>query len=513
MRINIDINASKRKTDYSWQEGLGADHAHQFHRSDMVEQLKFAHDELGIKSLRFHGIFDDDMWTISDLCTFSPMPGGHKVRDWNFRQCGHVYDNLLSCGVKPFVELSFMPTQLAKKKTFGLHYKNCTSKPKSYDEWSEYIKAFISYLLERYGKEEVESWKFEVWNEPDLKGFFHDKQKDYFKLYEVTARAIKSVDERLKVGGPSTSACKWIDEFINYCRKNNVPLDFISTHHYPGDAFGNLITPANYIGIFKTMKNAVKNRSDLTETLGKMFFYPDKASRVPKDVLTKMDDELVSKVDGLPVYISEWNSMAIFAASIHDEKYSAAFVTKSVLDLNNRIDGYMFWCLSDLFEEQIQLNKPFIGGFGILTNDGIAKPNFWAFKMLSKLYPERLDIGFRDFKEVEYGVFKKAKSLQILLTPQSNDPRLNNAHQIEIAINAKIKKAVIERIDDTHCNPKQVWINLGKPNNLSKKQVADIKEKTRLKEEDLSFNNDKDEGIISLNMFTNDVALLTVELE
>ena len=133
--------------------------------------------------------------------------------------------------------------------------------------------------------------------------------------------------------------------------------------------------------------------------------------------------------------------------------------------------------------------------------------------MLSKLYPERLDIGFRDFKEVEYGVFKKAKSLQILLTPQSNDPRLNNAHQIEIAINAKIKKAVIERIDDTHCNPKQVWINLGKPNNLSKKQVADIKEKTRLKEEDLSFINDNDEGIISLNMFTNDVALLTVELE
>ena len=133
--------------------------------------------------------------------------------------------------------------------------------------------------------------------------------------------------------------------------------------------------------------------------------------------------------------------------------------------------------------------------------------------MLSQLYPERLNIGFRDFKEVEYGVFMKDKSLQILLTPQSNDPRLNRVHQVEIAMNAKIKKAVIERIDDTHCNPKQAWIHLGKPNNLSKKQVEDIKEKTRLKKEDLPFKNDNNEGMISLNMSTNDVALLTVELE
>lgn len=513
MKIDIDINASRKKTDYSWQEGLGADHACQFHRSDMVEQLKFAHDELGIKSLRFHGIFDDDMWTISDLCTFSPMPGGHQVGDINFRQCGHVYDNLLSTGVKPFVELSFMPTQLAKKKTYGLHYKNCTSIPKSYEMWNDYIQSFVKFLLNRYGQEEVESWKFEVWNEPDLKGFFHNKQKDYFKLYEVTARAIKSVDDRIQVGGPSTSACKWIDEFLQFCKSNKVPLDFISTHHYPGDAFGNMITPANYFAIFKTMNKAVKNKSDLTETLGKMFFYPDKAARVTKDALTKMDDELVKKVGDLPVYISEWNSMAIFAAPIHDEKYSAAFVTKSVLDLNNKFQGYMFWCLSDLFEEQIQLNKPFIGGFGILTNDGIPKPNFWAFKLLSKLYEERLNIGFREFKEVEYGVFKKENSLQILLTPQNNDPRLNDVHQIEISINSNIKSVSIERIDDDHCNPKQEWIALGKPNNLSKQQVLDIKEKTRLKSELLSFENQNDTGLVSLKMHTNDVALLTIELE
>ena len=130
MKIMIDPKGTTRETDYSWQEGLGCDHALQLHRKDMYEQLRFAREELGIRSLRFHGIFDDDMWTISDLCTFSPMPGGKRVHDWNFRQCGQVYDNLLSAGVKPFVELSFMPSQLARTKKTGLHYKNYTSPPR-----------------------------------------------------------------------------------------------------------------------------------------------------------------------------------------------------------------------------------------------------------------------------------------------------------------------------------------------------------------------------------------------
>jgi xylan 1,4-beta-xylosidase len=513
MKIKIDIDAKTMPTDYSWQEGIGADHASRFHRKDMIEQLRFVREELGIKSVRFHAIFNDDMWTISDLHAFSKMPGGDKVRDWNFRQCGDVYDNLLSVGVKPFVELSFMPSQLAKKKTYSFHYRNNVSPPRCYKEWGAYIKAFITFLLKRYGNKEVESWWFEVWNEPDLKGFFSGSKKDYFKLYEVTARAIKKVNPNIKVGGPSTSACRWIDEFMKYCLDNDVPLDFISTHHYPGDAFGNLITPANYFGIFKTMVKAVKNRSDLTDALAKMFFYPEKAARVPKDALTIMDDDLVAKVKDLPLFITEWNSMAIFTAPIHDEKYSAAFVTKSVLDLKNDFKGYMFWCLSDLFEEQIQLNKPFVGGFGILTNDGIPKPNFWAFKMLSKLFPTRLDVGFRSFGEVEYGVFKKDKALQILLTPQSNDPCLNDTHDIELSLNCNIKKATIERIDDTHANPKAEWIKLGSPHNLTHEEVETIKNKTKLKSEKLSFNSNNNETIINITMQTNDVALITLEME
>lgn len=283
----------------------------------------------------------------------------------------------------------------------------------------------------------------------------------------------------------------------------------MSTHHYPGDAFGNLITPANYIGIFKTMVKAAKKRADLTETLGRMFFAPKKAAGVPKDALYKMDDELVAKTGDLPVFMTEWNSMAIFAAPIHDEKYSAAFALKSVLDLNNEFTGYMFWCLSDIFEEQIQLNKPFIGGYGIITNDGIPKPNFCAFKMLAQLYPERFDIAFRQNGDVEYAAFKNENNVQVIVYAQSNDPEKDEAHNIEIEINRVFGKVTVQTIDDNHCNPKKLWQKMGEPINLRPSQVDDIKEKSALREETADFEITDNCSFVKTTLRTNDIKLFT----
>ena len=109
--------------------------------------------------------------------------------------------------------------------------------------------------------------------------------------------------------------------------------------------------------------------------------------------------------------------MAVFGSPVHDEKYSAAFAVKSCLDLDNTLAAYMFWCCSDLFEEQFMLPRPFVGSFGVVSNDGILKPNFWGFKLLSLLYPNRLALPKSG--EVDCGAFTDGKNVQILLTPQS----------------------------------------------------------------------------------------------
>ncbi len=510
MKITINDFTKTVKTNFSWQEGIGADHAPQLLRKDVLNHLQFAYDEIGFKRVRFHGMFDDSMWTIVDLKTFSPMPKGHYVQEINFRHIGTVFDNILDVGMQPFVELSFMPSQLARNKKTGLHYKNHTAPPKNWDEWYAYIKAFITFLIERYGAKEVESWYFEVWNEPDLKGFFSGSKKDYFKLYATTAYAVKAVNSNLKIGGPSTSACKWITEFIEYCTKNNVPLDFISTHHYPGDAFGNLITRANYPAIFKTMISAVRKRANLTTTLAKMFFDPNRTAQVAKTALPNLDDNLRIEALDYPIFLSEWNSMAIFAAPIHDEKYSAAFVIKTIMDLKDDFAGYFFWCVSDIFEELMQLNQPFHGGYGIITVDGIAKPNFWAFKMLASLYPKRLDIAFRTHEDVEYAVFTNGKNYQILVYAQTNDPRKNEDYEIELVIEQLAQKVTVQVIDDEHCNPKRLWQELGMPQNLTHLQVKDIKNKSRLTEKKHRFNTEDKSTIIKTNLKSNDIKLFTI---
>ena len=514
MRITIDRNISTVPTDFSWQIGLGNDHAYQLHRTDVCEHIKLAHDELDIKYIRCHGIFDDDMLTyqrMGDCRMFRSVPFNNKIEEINFRQVGHVYDNLLACGVKPFVELSFMPSALASGKKLGLRYDPNITMPKSLVTWGEYIKKFIHFLIDRYGADEVETWYFEVWNEPDLDCFFAGTKKDYFKLYEATVRAIKEVSPKLRVGGPSTSACLWIEDFLNFCKENNVPCDFISTHHYPGDAFGNFVNFNNVKQMFSSAMDAVKNHKPLSDTMTNMFFLPDDFIRWDKGTLARMDDEAKGKVGDVPLFITEWNSMAVFGSPVHDEKYSAAFAVKSCMDLNNTLGGYMFWCCSDIFEEQFMLPKPFVGSFGIVSNDGIPKPNFWGFKILSQLYNKRLTLPMRTNEAVEYAAFVDGDKTQVLVYAQDQDYFKNETHEISIVVNCKATSVTVQRIDDIHCNPKAEWIRLGKPDNLTPTQVAQIKEKTALKAENVDFVSENEETRINLSIKTNDVVLLNIE--
>ena len=512
-QLQIDRSAPTQLTDFSWQMGLGNDHAYQLHRNDVCEHIKLAHDELGIQFIRCHGIFDDDMLTyqrMSDYRAFRSVPRAGKIKEINFRQVGHVYDNLLACGVKPFVELSFMPSALASGKKLGLRYDPNITMPKSLENWAEYIRSFIRFLLDRYGEEEVSSWYFEVWNEPDLSCFFAGSQQDYFKLYETTAGAIKSVSPRLRVGGPSTSACLWLEEFVAFVEKRQVPCDFISTHHYPGDAFGNFINMGNVKHMLTASQNAAKTGKRLSEAMTDMFFLPEDFKRWDKGTLAKLDDQAKAKIGDRPLLITEWNSMAVFGSPVHDEKYSAAFAVKSVMDLNGAAEGYMFWCCSDLFEEQFMLPRPFVGSFGIVSNDGIPKPNFWGFKILSQLYKNRLSLPMRTNAPVEYAAFVEGEKTQVLIYAQDQDYFKNEKHDIVIEVNCAAAFANVQRIDDTHCNPKAVWVSMGSPDYLSKAQVQQIKQATCLKAEPVDFAVSDGKTRISLSMQTNDVVLLTI---
>ena len=153
------------------------------------------------------------------------------------------------------------------------------------------------------------------------------------------------------------------------------------------------------------------------------------------------------------------------------------------------------------------LPKPFVGSFGIVSNDGIPKPNFWGFKMLSQLYPNRLPLP--DTSAVDMGAFTDGTNVQLLLTPQSGDYRANESHSVSVTLDFPAARVTVQRIDDDHCNPKRVWKELGAPDNLSRRQAHSIAEQTRLREEPYPFTVEEGRTRLSVTLGTNDVLLLT----
>ena len=211
--------------------------------------------------------------------------------------------------------------------------------------------------------DEVREWFFEVWNEPNLKAFWTGTQKDYFKLYQITAKALKRVDPLLKVGGPATAKNAWIPEFLEFCENRKVPVDFVSTHHYPTDAFG-------------------KAGAD---TLSQLQHAPPHVMR--DDVRT-----VRGQAKGLPVYYTEWNISSNPRDALHDEPFAAAYAAKIILEAQGLVEGYSFWTFSDIFNENYFPSVPFQGGFGLLNLHGIAKPIYRAFELLHRLGTEILDV-------------------------------------------------------------------------------------------------------------------------
>jgi xylan 1,4-beta-xylosidase len=155
MKFTIPANAAAKPFKKHWKFCVGSGHAALAMRTDYCEQLKQIHDDLGIERVRFHGIFSDDMHTYDTMATVMPMPGAEQIPFYesSFRLPGLVYDNVLKAGMKPFVELSFMPSQMAKRPTRGTFYwKPNIAPPKDEAQWKAHIQKFIRFLLNRYGK-------------------------------------------------------------------------------------------------------------------------------------------------------------------------------------------------------------------------------------------------------------------------------------------------------------------------------------------------------------------------
>ena len=481
----IDSAKSGSSFSHYWELCVGSCHAVMGLRQDWRDQLSKAHRELGFRYVRFHGLLNDEM----SVCVRNP--------DGSLRYCffniDAIFDFLLSIGMKPFIELGFMPEALASGETTCFHYKANVTPPADYTQWETLIRLLTRHLVDRYGLAEVQSWFFEVWNEPNLKFFWDGTQEEYFKLYETSVRAIKSVDASLKVGGPATSINAWIPEMRAFCSTNQVPLDFLSTHHYPTD-------------------DPLWKNSDLSM---EEFFakFADQFGSYERGILKKMTARARQEAGDLPLYYTEWNTSAVLPDTNHDEPYSAALVAKTIADNDGLVDGYSFWTFTDLFEEGGQYSSPFHGGFGLQTNHGIPKPTYRIFEFLHHLGQERLSVECADPSTVELLAVRGDNELR-LLAYNHNIPDaeiLTETVKIELKGLPMLKQCTIARVDSQHANPRQKWIEMGKPEYPTAAELRQIEQASLVEEENCPFENSNDGVTIYFQLLPHAVAQLVLQ--
>ncbi len=456
--ITANFNTEKGALNTMFNECVGAGRANEGLRADWQQQLAYVKNECGFKYIRMHGLLTDDMAVYTEDRNGNPK--------YNYMYVDALFDFLHSIGLKPFVELGFMPNALASGNSTVFWWRGNTTPPKDYEKWKALIRHLAQHFTDRYGEDEVKDWYFEVWNEPNLSpGFWTGTQEDYFKLYKYSAEAVKSVNPDYKVGGPATAGAAWEPEFIEYCEKNNVPLDFISTHSY-GVKQGFLDEYGN--------SGTVLSNDDFA---------------VSSDVIQSRKEISTSSMPNLELHYTEWSSSYTPSDPIHDSYHEAAYVLQKVKQVGDAANSMSYWVFTDIFEEPGPRFEPFHGGFGMLTIQGINKPVFYAYQFLNRLGNTELansDAASWVCKDSEGNVQVLAWDYTYTM-PDS----VNNQQYFIRDLPAKPKgklKVNIEGIPEGNYVLKiykvgyrnndayTSYVDMGRPSQLSKQQVEQIKE-------------------------------------
>jgi xylan 1,4-beta-xylosidase len=355
--IAVDATAPVQPFPHFWEHMFGSGRAVLSLRESYRDDLRAVRSVTALSYVRFHAILDDD------IGVYSEGPRGKPV--YNFSYVDQVYDGLLANGARPIVELSFMPSRLAQRNIRqSFWYAPVVSPPKDYRRWDGLITALARHLVQRYGIEEVSHWYFEVWNEPNLDFWAgNPKQQTYWTLYDHTAKSLKAVDARLRVGGPATAQAAWVAAFIRHCQEHGVPLDFVSSHVYGDDSKKDVFGTPGHISREQMVCSAV----------------------------AKVHAEIqASPLPALPLIWTEFNASWSNHSDVTDAAFMGPWLAETVRQCDGLVQDMSYWTFSDVFEEQGVVKTPFYGGFGLLAIGGIPKPAFNAFALLHQLGEQRL---------------------------------------------------------------------------------------------------------------------------
>ena len=438
--VTIDAHAAGHPFPHYWEQMFGSGRARLAMRQSYREDLQRVKKVTEFRYVRFHAILDDENGVYSEDAQ------GNPVYNWSY--VDQIYDGLLANGIRPFVEISFMPKALAARLDYqSFWYHPIISPPKSYAKWDALITAFALHLVDRYGIDEVSQWYFEVWNEPNI-GFWagHPAQQTYFELYDNTARALKAVSPRIRVGGPATAQAAWVGDMIAHATQNDVPLDFVSTHVYGNDSAKDVFHDNRKIAPYEMVCPAVE--------------------KVHAEILHSARPKI-------PLIWSEFNASYANQQEITDSIFMGPWLAQTISRCDGLTKMMSYWSFSDVFEEQGVVKTPFYGGFGLVAEDGIPKPSYSAFELLHSLGTERLPNSAGDVLVTR----RKDGALEIAAWNFVEPGTAGGTKTIDLYLKgvAAGAEASIRRVDAAHGDTLDAWKKMGSPKYPTKTQIEELR--------------------------------------
>ena len=465
VRIQVDAKAQGTPFPHYWEQMFGSGRAVLALRDDYRKDLVAVKQATDFGYVRFHGIFDSDVGLFHLGKKSQPFYNADGKPDengepiYNFSYVDQIYDGLLERGVRPFVELSFMPDDMSSdpKLIQDFWYRPNIAPPKDYALWDGMIRAFAQHLVARYGIDEVSKWYFEVWNEPNI-GFWggNPHMPTYYTLYDHTARALKSVSPHLRVGGPATAQAADVVAFLEHVHAAHVPVDFVSTHVYGDDTAQNVFHTDEHI----PRKDMVCRAVD----------------KVHKEVLA-------SPYPKLPFIMSEFNASYANLPNVTDTVYMGPWLANTIRACAGKVDAMSYWSFSDVFEEGGVVRSPFYGGFGLIAEDRIPKPAFNAFAMLHKLGDVRLPsssdsalVTRRADGTLVLALWNYAPPVGDTASYTVGPPKGVLKHfEVDLSSLPAGAKAMAWRLDETHGNVIATFDRMGRPAFPSRAQIRDLR--------------------------------------
>ncbi|WP_460397450.1 GH39 family glycosyl hydrolase [Actinophytocola sediminis] len=427
VRVAVDAAATPRPLPDVWRRMIGAEHLSLLLwdkpgpggsdvAAEYADALRIMRDDLGVRSVRAHGTFLPETVTVRADGTF------------DFTGLDAVYDRFLAIGLKPVVELSFMPRELCADPDYTVFaYDAQVSVPADWSRWADLVGALTTHLRDRYGADEVATWEFEVWNEANLAVFWNGTQDDYLRLYELAARAVKAVDHRIAVGGPSSAAAGWVGALLEHCRANDVPIDFVSTHTYG---------------------NAPLDLRPLTRSFAEATGRP-----APRILWT------------------EWGVTPTHFHRVNDTVFAAPFLLRGMKSALDTTDCLAYWVASDQFEELGWAPRLLHGGFGLLTVGNLRKPRFWALALLSALDGGRLPVSVTGDGAggiVDALATRTESTVDVLVWNGTLDQsKIDGSAALDRTVTVEVSgltpgtyELTARRVDERHGNLQRVWREL-----------------------------------------------------